>query len=194
MLESTEMALVKVWGASKGRGNGATCLIRRNGQIVQFCDFFHNANHAGGTTTGRAFFGDGKAHHPNSVFVGVELSNPGRVRRDASGWRIAFTGAERVPVDAAMVVTDAETGSHTKMAKWGWCSYTPEQYASAQKIVDILRACGVDREHVTVVRQRVGTRDYGTLETSNFTLGHTDFDPSRKDDPGPLWHAHKLEF
>lgn len=194
MLESTELALAKVWSQSRGRGNGATAIVRRNGQIIQLCDFFHNSNHAGGATTGRAYFPDkgenpfdGSGHHPNAVFIGIELSNPGRVRRDAEGWRIAYTGAERVGVDPAIVVTDEVLRQYTKTDKWGFCTYTEEQKKAAAHIAKMVQAAGAQNERVLVVRKRVNGKDYGTVEGWSMELGHVDFDPSRKDDPGPLW-------
>lgn len=198
MSESTEMALAKVWSQSRGKGNGATCIVRRNGQIIQLCDFFHNANHAGGGSTGRIYFteagehlSNGKGHHPNTVCIGVELSNPGRVRRSGGDWIIAYTGAEKIPVDSGQVITDATLGTSTRET-WGWFRYTEEQISAARKIVEMARAAGVINENVYVVRQKVKGVDYGVVQKGSMELGHNDLDPSRKDDPGPLWRAADL--
>lgn len=200
MLERTELALAKVWATTRGKGNGATALIRRNGEIIQFCDFFHNANHAGGPTTGRVYFtdrgehpSDGPGHHPNSACIGIELSNPGRVRKDVEGWRIAYTGAERVPVDSSIVVADSALGvKGAKAGQWGWCRYTPEQVEAARSIVKMAREIGMKDETVRVVRKKIDGRDYGEVLSGALRLGHEDFDPSRKSDPGPLWNARDV--
>lgn len=196
MLESTELALAKVWNASRGKGNGATFLVRRNGQIIQLCDIQHNSNHAGGPSTGRIYFtergehpSDGGGHHPNSVGIGVELSNPGRVRRGADGWRLAYTGADVTRVSTDIVVTDEALGLDTKRDTWGWCAYTDEQKTAAKKVVALAREVGVVNENVIVVRKKIDGRDYGTVQCGSMELGHNDLDPSRKSDPGPLWRA-----
>jgi hypothetical protein len=132
-------------------------------------------------------------HHPNAVSIGIELSNPGRVRRDAEGWRIAYTGAERVGVDPDIVVTDEQIHYGNKSSKWGWCKFTPEQLKASDTIVKMAREAGIENVPVTVVRKKVDNVEYGLTYGYSMELGHTDLDPSRKDDPGPLWSAAVLE-
>jgi hypothetical protein len=201
MLESTELPLVTSWQQNRGKGNGANFLVRRNGQIIQLCDITRNGNHAGGSTTGRIFFSnrgehpsDGTGHHPNSVAVGVELSNPGRVRKDDKGWRIAYTGADRVNVDSALYVvrTDKELGIESRREDWGWVEYTEQQRIAAVEIIVACGIAGVRDEPVIVKRKKINGRDYGEVSIGSMRLGHEDLDPSRKSDPGPLWDVNSL--
>jgi hypothetical protein len=201
MLESTELPLVTSWQQNRGKGNGATFLVRRNGQIIQLCEATKNSNHAGGSSTGRVFFtsrgehpSDGAGHHPNSVCVGVELSNPGRVKKDAKGWRIAYTGADRVPVDESIysIKTDSELAIETKSDTWGWVEYTQEQKIAAVEIIVACGIAGVRDEPVIVKRKKINGRDYGEVSIGSMRLGHEDLDPSRKSDPGPLWDVNAL--
>jgi hypothetical protein len=201
MLESTELPLVTAWQQNRGKGNGATFLVRRNGQIIQLAPITKNSNHAGGSSTGRIYF-TGSARdnerttpwHPNSVCIGVELSNPGRVRRDDRGWRIAYTGADRVPVDESVykIVSDESLKMFTKSANWGWVEYTQEQRIAAVEIIVACGIAGVRDEPAIVKRKKINGKEYGEVSIGSMRLGHEDLDPSRKSDPGPLWDVNAL--
>jgi N-acetyl-anhydromuramyl-L-alanine amidase AmpD len=201
MTENTELALVAAWQQNRGRGNGATFLVRRNGQVIQLAPIDKNSNHAGGTSTGRVYFtgrgehpSDSPGHHPNSVCIGVELSNPGRVRRVNGEWRVAYTGADVVPVEESVypIVTDEALRMFTKTDKWGWVDYTEAQYKAAREIVIASALTGVVDEPCLVRRKKVNGKDYGEVSVGSMRLGHCDLDPSRKDDPGPLWQVGNL--
>lgn len=200
MHHGTENVLAKVWQASKGKGNGATFIVGSDGKIIQLCSIYHNANHAGGASTGRIYFpNDPKSavlnrtipHHPNSTLIGVELSNPGRVRKHVGGWKIAYSESPKF-VDPLLVVTDKSMGSHTKRADWGWHKYTPEQVTAARSIVLACYAEGITDEPCMIKRQTIKGKKYGVTETGSMRTGHEDFDPSRKSDPGPLWNPRDV--
>lgn len=189
MLPHTEMSLVRVWGKSKGRGTAAHALIRRNGDIVCFAPFNRNTNHAGGATSGVITFNK-VSLRANSSSVGIELSNPGRIQRDATGWRLAYTGLDRVYLnefDPEEIVTDEALGMFTKRDTWGWVDYTQAQKDAARKIARMAWEYGVTNKPCTVVRKTVHGVVYKDIHTTRMCLRHSDMDPSRKSDPGPLW-------
>ena len=194
MLPNTELSLAQVWGHVRGKGTGAHALIRRNGQIICFASWNVNANHAGGPTSGvikKYKFSVGV--RANSSTIGIELSNPGRVRKDAIGWKLAYTGLDvvRLPGDLE-VVTDEELDSYTKKDSWGWVKYTNEQVAAAKKIVAIAREMGLKNKPCIVKRPDVEGNKYRDITTTWLCLRHSDMDPSRKSDPGPLWVPQDL--
>lgn len=193
MLPHTELSLAKVWSNTAGKGNGAHAIIRRNGQVICLAPFDRNSNHAGGPTSGKVLLKWSKTgYNPNSISIGIEVSNPGRVRKMKGGkWCLAFTGTDVVPLPPDIEVeTDEQIGGHRD--DWGWCKYTDAQVESARKIARIAWECGVTNTTCTVVRQTVAGVKYRDLHTTTMCLRHSDIDPSRKSDPGPLWNPQSL--
>jgi N-acetyl-anhydromuramyl-L-alanine amidase AmpD len=194
MLPSTEVSLAKVWSQSKGKGNGAHAIIRRNGEVLCLSDFLHNGNHAGGPTSGAVRLRKG-TYGANTVAVGIELSNPGRVRRWHDGWRLAYTGNDVtiLPKDIT-VTTDAELDEGTRSPNWGWCNYTEEQVKSAKNIARVCWEMGMVNSPCVVLRRPhpITKKVYPDIIKRTMTLSHSDLDPSRKSDPGPLWNANSV--
>ncbi len=139
------------WLCSPKSEASAHLVIARDGTVTQLVPFNRIAWHAGKS----AWKG---LVSLNRYSIGIELDNPGPVKRVNGRWR-AYFGKEYENQDVI-------TGFH-KLDKvtCGWVTYTAEQLAAA---LDAAQAI-------------VG--HYGLEDV----IGHDDISPTRKTDPGPAF-------
>jgi hypothetical protein len=142
-------------------------LIAKDGAIYQSAPFTVGTWHVGvpGVIAGRRFA------NVNHATVGCEFENAGRLRRldgAAYCWPYFLNPSapvwERRPNPACAVALDRVVATRSGL----FDTFTPAQEASA-----------------FVVLHALVTRFGWTREVC--TYGHVDFDPQRREDPGPLW-------
>ncbi|HEX2094553.1 MAG TPA: N-acetylmuramoyl-L-alanine amidase [Longimicrobiaceae bacterium] len=130
----------------------AHLVIARDGTITQLVSFNRVAWHAG-KSTWQGIVG------LNRCSIGIELDNPGPVKRGPNGrWR-TFFGREYDDADITV-------GFH-KLEKvtCGWVNYTPEQMDAA------------------LAASLAIVKEYGLEDV----IRHEDISPDRKTDPGPAF-------
>lgn len=127
MVPGTYAALVRAWQTKPGAGNAAHFLIGRHDidGVTQFAPITRNANHAGGKTHGWWSSG-ARLVHPNTIAVGIELDNAGRLARAAGRW-LHPDSRTTIPDERCLSTSTgvAGTPSHTTSAtRWPSCSRT----------------------------------------------------------------------
>lgn len=139
------------WLTNAQSSASAHLVIGLDGSIAQLVPFNRKAWHAGASQWGDLV---GMNNHS----IGIELDNPGRMRRVGSKWVSAF--GREYPDSVVLQATHKH-----KDAPAGWHTFTEAQ----------LNAC-VAASHLIVTR-------YGLKGI----LGHEDVSPFRKVDPGPAF-------
>ena len=133
----------------------AHVLIGRGGQVTQLIEFDTVAWHAG------ASYFDGLRAW-NQFSIGVELSNPGLLKRQGNGWVTWYQTP--VPPDQAIAARHWKDN-----VEYGWVPYTDEQLESAAAVGRALR------------------NTYRILGV----VGHEDIN-KEKYDPGPLFPMERF--
>ena len=134
----------------------AHLVIGRDGKVIQLVPFRTVAWHAGISSWqegGQRYVG------MNQHSIGIELDNPGRLVRTASGWRSLSLGTEY----AANEAIEATHKNETRPA--GWCLYPSAQLEVAFEVAALL----IEKYQLKNV------------------MGHDDVAPGRKSDPGPAF-------
>lgn len=143
-------------------------MIARDGSVFQSVSFDKGSWHVGrrGKIAGRDF------DNINRATIGVELENAGRLKcvdKKYYTWPYYKSGTRnpdpKLQIDSNRAVMVQGEGFFD--------SFTAEQVQSAQDLVAVLEKT-----------YKIG-RD-------NFKYGHKDFDPDRKEDPGPIWNTTHL--
>lgn len=188
----------------KSEQHSAHLWVEADGTVYQSVPCLHGSWHAGGPSSarfrelGREWVVDASRSSKtgaNALSVGVELVNVGEVRlvkpgaTRSSAWVPARPGDRgavfmgwpygRIDGDGKVakgsVVPDSDVAEAVDRSgrRRTYHAFTPEQVAAAARIVRALSSA------------------YG-ISRSAFCWGHVDVDPSRKQDPGPLWYADLL--
>jgi len=188
MAPGTMSALLKRWRELPGEGAGAHFLIGRapnstgnmtaipTGGIVQMIPITRNGNHAGGPGGKHGWFKlpTGRLIHPNSVSVGIELDNAGRLMKKDGLW---------VHKDSGRVIPDVFVDAHGR----GYERITAYQMSALELLLDDLNAV------LTTVPAGVTIAPNGTYKANGCPeaelptcreVGHWTLDPYRKTDPG----------
>lgn len=154
--------------------------------IYQSIPFNLGSWHAGGTTAGRVIkdpngkyilkFGS-RDYGANSYFAGIEMVNAGEVRKVGNKWlawpygnaaQEAHSGkSAEVPND--QVVPYVDWNGHMRH----YHAFTEFQINAAKMIVRALK------------------ETYGLIR-ENCNFSHHQIDPSRRDDPGPMWTSNVM--
>lgn len=131
--------------------------IGRDGDVVQLVTFDKRAWHAGTS----------KWQHLkalNGYSIGIELDNPGRLKKKTSGWQTYFG----TPVaDEDVVIAAHKNGG----PECGWHEYTEAQFQTLYECCEAL----IDA--------------YPSISD---VIGHDDIAPGRKSDPGPAFDMERL--
>lgn len=135
----------------------AHVVIGRDGSIVQLVPFDTVAWHAGSST-----YGSRSGY--NRFSIGIELDNPGRLKRTEGGEYIASFGRKYPPEQVI-----AATHRNERRESF-WLAYTEPQLEAAFELCSVLCAHYPVRE----------------------ILGHEEIAPGRKDDPGPAFPLDRL--
>lgn len=134
------------------------CLISRGGDVVQFVPFHRVAWHAG-----RSYWKG--VHGVNSVSIGIELENPGRLRREGD-CGVSWFGKK-------YALSDLVEQEHPRGGKSEgnlWLPYTEIQLQALTDLLLLLKEQGLVSEIV----------------------GHDDVAPGRKWDPGPHFPMERV--
>jgi len=133
------------------RKASAHLVIGRDGEITQLVDFNKCAWHAG-RSSWKGLVG------LNKYSIGIELSNPGKLKKTSSGWKTWY----EAPVEPENVLEAAHPNGGPV---GGWHTYTAEQLDALSQAAEVLL-------------QTYPLQDI---------LGHQDIAPGRKLDPGPAF-------
>jgi N-acetylmuramoyl-L-alanine amidase len=139
------------WLTDKRAKASAHVVIGEDGAITQLVPFNVVAWHAG-TSKWKAREG------LNRYSIGIELDNPGDLRRTGSKWRTWF--GEEVDENLVLITPHKHGGPDR-----GWKIYPPAQLEAAIELGALL------------------VETYGLKEV----VGHDDIAPGRKKDPGPAF-------
>lgn len=182
MAPGTMAALLRAQAASRGRGTGQHFVIGKRpdtggtvptGGLVQTVSILRNGNHAGGTVHGWFIDGDGNRLHPNSVAVGIELDNAGRLRRRGAGWVHPDTGRPVIEV-------------YVDERGHGWERVTDYQLETLDALLDGLALPGLGAgASVEPSGSYAANGVTWAALTDTRETGHATLDPINKMDPGP---------
>ena len=145
------------WLCSPQAKASAHIVIGRDGSITQLVPFDTIAWHAGESSYG------GRSGY-NRFSIGIELDNPGRLTRTASGTFVSWLGTT-YPAD--QVITAVHRNETTPS---DWLAYTEVQIEKVFELCALLCATYAIKE----------------------ILGHEEIAPGRKTDPGPAFPLDKL--
>lgn len=192
MAPGTMAPLLKRWRDLAGEGAGAHFVIGKGsagqqatiptGGIVQLAPITRNGNHAGGAINGKPSHGNfktkaGKLIHPNTIAVGIEIDNAGRLVRKGGVW---------VHKDSGKIMPDAQVYVDTHGR--GYEVVTNYQLLALEALLDALDATMPALESGMTVVPNGGYAENGVPEASLpwcREVGHWTLDPYRKTDPGP---------
>lgn len=135
----------------------AHVVIGRDGVITQLVPFDTVAWHAGASSHG------GRTGY-NKLSIGIELDNPGRLKRTEGGDYVSAFGRKYPPQQVIAAV------HRNERVESFWLSYTEEQIEATFALCIALCAT------------------YQVWEI----LGHEEIAPGRKDDPGPAFPLDRL--
>jgi len=174
MVPNSFGALIKAWQASAGKGNGAHFLIGRDESqgVVQLAPVDRNGNHAGGPAHGW-FTVAGRQIHPNSVTVGIEVHNAGKLRLVEGQWRN----------DAGKVFDPDNVSPDPLRGDVGWHTPTPYQLEKLDALLRALASQLAPAPPAGLVPN--GVSPAWSAPPSGALVGHVTLDPNRKTDPGP---------
>lgn len=180
MAPGTFNALLKRWAAVPGEGAGAHFLIGKTAEtgVVQLAPITRNGNHAGGRPNhGWYKMANGRFIHPNSVSVGIEIDNAGR---------LSWVGSKWVHKDSNRVFSrdSVYVDTHGR----GYELVTAYQMHALGVLLDALDAALPPPPVGTTIVPNGTYKDNGVPEASLpwvREVGHWTLDPNRKTDPGP---------
>ena len=138
------------------RKASAHLVIGREGEITQLVDFNRCAWHAG-KSKWKGLSG------LNKHSIGIELSNPGKLKKSPSGWKTWYDAK----VEPELVVEAAHRNGGPVC---GWHSYTAQQIEAVEDVAAAL------------------FDTYGLEDV----IGHEDIAAGRKSDPGPAFPMAEL--
>lgn len=174
-------AIVKSWTETAGLGNAATFLLGQTPEdgLVQFASIYNNTNHAGGAKHGWWTVPGvrGSAIHPNSISVGIEVDNAGKLTLTKGGYLHKDTGK---------LFPRSEVYAHTDGSFWHKITdYQREQLKFL--IADLRAVIGTKAHNYTVVPNGAykDNQAMWAVPVNPELLGHASLDPYNKTDPGP---------
>lgn len=179
----TMQTIVRSWSTTPGNGACAHFIIGATPAdgVVQMVPITRNGNHAGGTKNGKPYHGDivagGRPQHPNTVLVGIELDNPGLLRRVSGQWVHPDTGRV-IPDDRVYIDSRGK----------GWGLVTTYQFDVLEQLVPaILRASQKLWEGTTLAPNGTyAANGVPWAEVPRYrVIGHATLNPNNKTDPGP---------
>lgn len=186
MPTATSGALVSAWQREKGNGNGAHFLIT-DSDIIQFCEIYKNANHAGGPSAGHFMF-DGDPQHPNYASVGIEIANPGEVRSiGVAKWRQFERNLKGNWTNPGPVYADAQIVRSPDNRDRAWVCPSEYQIATLFSLIRDLDSTlprSAKCEAVTMIGSDPVPR-WARRKNARIAF-HATLDPTRKSDPWPL--------
>ncbi|MFI8615973.1 N-acetylmuramoyl-L-alanine amidase [Acidovorax sp. NPDC077693] len=140
------------WFQNPDAQASAHLVIDRDGSIVQMVPFDRRAWHAGKSRWGNL-------EGMNQYSIGIELVNAGKLRKNAAGEWLTWSGKVVPPEEVSVAIHKDEA------IESGWHEYSAAQIEAAKAVSVLLH------------------------KTYTFTdiLGHDDISPGRKVDPGPLF-------
>lgn len=136
---------------SPARKASAHLVIGRDGEVTQLVEFNKRAWHAG-LSSWKGLKG------LNAHSIGIELSNPGKLKKTSTGWKTWFDA--KVDPEHVLEAVHRNGGGLS-----GWHTYTAEQLDALTQVAEVLFST------------------YGLEDV----LGHEDIAPGRKTDPGPAF-------
>lgn len=173
--------LVRAWSTKPGAGNGAHFLIGRTAVqgVKQLCPITRNANHAGGSN-GHGWWktGAGKLIHPNTVSVGIEIDNAGKLRKTVRGLWVHPDSGRIIPPE------DVYLGPRGT----GWHKVNDYQLFELSELLRNLESCLGDLPPGTRISPNGDPAANGVpwaAGTDIKVTGHVSLDPANKNDPGP---------
>lgn len=183
MRPGTFNALVRSWTSQLGRGNGAHFLIGRTEAdgVVQFASILRNANHAGGPNCGGFKLPSGAYAHPNTVSIGVEIDNAGKLKKVGNKW---------MDYEKVVVIPDGDV--YIDQFGHGWHKPTPYQIDMLAKLWAAVKPILKPWPSGTKVLANGpyvgdGSNYQPWAEVTNpALLGHCSMNAINKTDPGPV--------
>lgn len=184
-------AILKSWTETSLGGYGAHYLLGRraatdadrtatypSGGLVQMVPITRNGNHVGGRNSRYGRVMTPAELHPNSVYVGIELENGGRL--------VSLNG-HFVHQDSGVVVPPDDVDIDERGKPWH--KITAYQFETLAKVLDAHQA------HMTYLPKGSFLNPNGTYLGNGVVwgampgtrfVGHVTLDPIQKTDPGPI--------
>lgn len=172
-------ALDRARAASAGKGNAEHFVIWEDGTIVQHVPVTRNANHAGGPGAAKV-----NGYHVNTVSLGIELCNPGFLKKRNLG-----------PDDTAFLCDDGPTVIEraTKTESGYRVPYTDAQYQAAMWLAEhVLPYCVTAGNGAPLVTLSWAGQKFSAVRVYRYGIRHSDINPTQKTDPGPLLNTRLL--
>lgn len=173
-------AIVRSWVDTDGAGNAATFMIGRSDEdgLVQFASIYRNSNHAGGVKHGWFVGRADNTIHPNSISVGIEIDNAGKLVKHDGHY---------MHKDSGKLIPDEDVYIHSDGSAW----HKINQYQHEQLkflIADLRQQFGpVEFGKYRIVPNGAykDNQALWAVPQNNELVGHASLDPYNKSDPGP---------